>query len=201
MQINASKFWFFSHNYSLYEYFILLIDIKIICVIIVNVLIVNKLINGVITIFEKDSISSRAIQHKFMGIGRLHRRAVENKIGATGVHKSQHMILMYLYRGKCQVSQKDIAKHFEISPAAVAVSLKKLESGGYIERNCAESDNRFNEIKITKKGEELVQYSRSVFEEVDEKAFEGISDTERETLSFLLDKITNNLKCFSGKEE
>lgn len=191
----------FSHNYSLYEYFLLLIDNKNVCDIIVNVLIVNKLINGVIVIFIKDAISSRAIQHKFMGIGRLHRRAVENKIGTTGVHKSQHMILMYLYRNNGDVSQKDIAKHFEISPAAVAVSLKKLECGGYIERNCAESDNRFNEIRITKKGEELVEYSRKVFEEVDDKAFEGISNSEREILSGLLDKITNNLKCISGKEE
>ena len=136
-----------------------------------------------------------------MGIGRLHRRAVENKIGATGVHKSQHMILMHLYRNNGDLSQKDIAKHFEISPAAVAVSLKKLESGGYIERTSVESDNRFNQINITKKGKELVEYSRKVFEEVDEKAFEGITDSERETLSILLDKITSNLKHFSGKEE
>ena len=150
---------------------------------------------------DKNLISSREIQHRFMHIGRLHRQAVENKIGKTGVHKSQHMILMYLHRKKGEVSQKDIANHFEISPAAVAVSLKKLEVGGYIQRTSAESDNRYNEITITEKGKEVVEYSRKVFEEVDEKSFEGISNSEREILSGLLDKITNNLKCISGKEE
>ena len=150
---------------------------------------------------DKKIISSREIQHKFMCIGRMHRQAVENEIGTTGVHKSQHMILMYLHRNSGQLSQKDIAKHFEISPAAIAVSLKKLESGGYIERNSAESDNRYNEIKITKKGTELVEYSRQVFEKIDEKSFEGISAEERETLILLLDKITSNLKEFSGKDE
>ena len=44
------------------------------------------------------------------------------------------MILMYLTRCTTTPSQKDIAKHFEISAAAVAVSLKKLEAGGYIKR-------------------------------------------------------------------
>ena len=148
-----------------------------------------------------NSISSREIQHRFMHIGRLHRRAVENKIGKAGVHKSQHMILMYLHRKSGKVSQKDIANHFEISPAAVAVSLKKLETGGYIERNSAESDNRYNEITITEKGKEVVEYSRKVFEEVDEKSFEGISAEEREVLITLLDKITFNIKKLSGKEE
>lgn len=150
---------------------------------------------------DKNLISSRAIQNKFICIGRLHHQAIEGKIGATGVHKSQHMILMYLYRNKSELSQIDIAKHFEISPAAVAVSLKKLEAGGYIERNSALSDNRYNEIRITEKGKEVVEYSRKVFECIDEKTFKGITDNERETLTSLLDKIIFNLKQFSGKEE
>lgn len=159
-------------------------------------LIVNRLINEVIAVLDKKIISSREIQHKFMCIGRMHRQAIENKIGTTGVHKSQHMILMHLYRNSGELSQKDIANHFEISPAAVAVSLKKLEAGGYIERSCALSDNRYNEIKITKKGKEVVEYSRKVFECIDEKTFEGISAEEREILTSLLDKIIFNLKQF-----
>lgn len=149
----------------------------------------------------KKTLSSREIQHKFMCIGRMHHCAIESKINTTGVHKSQHMILMYLYRKNGEVSQKDIAEHFEISPAAVTVSLKKLEAGGYIERNCAKTDNRYNEIRITDKGKEVVEYSRQVFECVDEKTFEGISTEERETLVALLDKVIFNLKQFSGKED
>ena len=111
------------------------------------------------------------------------------------------MILMHLYRCKDSISQKDIAKHFEISAAAVAVSLKKLEAGGYIKRKCSENDNRFNEIEITEKGKAVVDFSHCVFEQIDEKTFEGISDDELQTLVELLDKVLSNLKSMNEKED
>lgn len=113
------------------------------------------------------------------------------------------MILMYLYRNKNvgKISQKDIAKHFEISAAAVTVSLKKLESDGYIKRRSSENDNRFNEIEITELGKEVVDYSHSSFKSIDSVTFEGISSEEQETLAFLLDKIIENLKKDTTQEE
>ncbi len=154
-----------------------------------------------IIILDKNSLSPRAIQHRLMCINRLHRSAVDAKISATGIHRSQHMILMYLYRQHDHISQKDIAEHFEISAAAVAVSLKKLESGGYIRRRCAESDNRFNEIEITDKGKEVVDYSQNSFETIDTKTFDGITDQDKQRLADLLDKVICNLKELSGKED
>ena len=64
----------------------------------------------------------------------MHRRAIEQWATDAGMHRSQHRMLMYLTRCKGTPSQKDLAKHFDISPAAVAVTLKKLENDGYIER-------------------------------------------------------------------
>ena len=122
-------------------------------------------------------------------------------MSATGIHRSQHMILMYLYRCKDKKSQKDIAKHFEISAAAVAVSLKKLEAGGYIKRTCCDNDNRFNEIEITEKGKAIVDFSHCLFEQIDAETFSGMSDNEKQTLVLLLDKVLSNLKIMNEKEE
>lgn len=153
-----------------------------------------------IQILDKNILTPRSIQHRFMHINRLHRTAVDTKMSATGIHRSQHMILMYLNRCRDKISQKDIAKHFEISAAAVAVSLKKLESGGYIRRQCSKNDNRFNEIEITEKGKEIVDMSHCIFEEIDNRTFEGISDREKQTLVALLDRVMNNLKSINEKE-
>lgn len=120
---------------------------------------------------------------------------------ATGIHRSQHMILMYLYRCKDKISQKDIAEHFEISAAAVTVSLQKLEAGGYIKRNCSENDNRFNEIEITEKGKEIVDFSHSLFEQIDAQTLAGINDDEKEALVSVLDRVLLNLKAMNEKEE
>ena len=111
------------------------------------------------------------------------------------------MTLMYLNRCRDKISQKDIAEHFEISPAAVAVSLKKLEAGGYIVRKTSDNDSRYNEIEITKKGKEIVDFSHSIFEDIDNKTFKGMSEEEKQTLVLLLDKVTNNLKSINDKEK
>ena len=171
-------------------------------VIIINVLIINELIIFEVTrMLDKNIPSPKAIQHRIMHINRLHCRAFETKLSEVGIHRSQHMILMYLCRCENTPSQKQIADHFEISPAAVAVSLKKLESGGYIIRNCSESDGRYNEIQITDKGKCVVEYSRKSFEDIDTKAYTGISDDEKKILISLLDKVEQNLKEISGKDE
>lgn len=164
-------------------------------------LIVNHLTVEVSIILDKKSLSPRAMQHRFMCINRLHRTAVDAKISATGIHRSQHMILMYLYRNKNKISQKDIAEHFEISAAAVAVSLKKLENGGYIVKRCAENDSRYNEIEITEKGKKVVDYSHYAFETIDAMTFDGISEQEKQLLAELLDKVLNNLKELNGKDD
>lgn len=150
---------------------------------------------------NETQITPHSVYQRLMQINRLHRSTIDSNISKTGIHRSQHMILMYLNRCDSKVSQKAIAEHFEISPAAVAVTLKKLENGGYIKRTSSENDSRFNEIEITKKGNEVVDYSHKVFDEIDMHSFEGISVAEREVLCNLLDKIVCNLKQTQRKDE
>lgn len=70
-------------------------------------------------------------------------------------------------------SQIEIAREMEISPAAVAVSLKKLESGGYITRETTESDNRTHRVTITPKGRSVIEWSEQMFLETEKAMFEG----------------------------
>lgn len=66
-------------------------------------------------------------------------------------------------------SQVEIARELEISPAAVAVSLKKLESGGYITRETTESDNRTHRVTITPKGRSVIERSEQMFWETEKR--------------------------------
>ena len=104
------------------------------------------------------------------------------------------MLLMHLYHSKEAPSQKEIANRFNISPAAVAVSLKKLENEGYILRNTRENDNRYNKITITEKGKSVVDMSREILDGLDELSFGNLSSEEKEILGTLLDKVIDNLK-------
>lgn len=134
---------------------------------------------------------------------KMHRKAIEKWANDAGMHRSQHRILMYLSRCESMPSQKDIALHFDISPAAVAGMLKKLEADGYIERGkCAErADSRYNEIKITERGREATIQSRKYFRHVDMEAMRGFSDEELDIFMSFLTRIQENLKSCEPIEE
>ena len=90
-------------------------------------------------------------------------------------------------------SQKELANHLNITPAAVTGAIKKLEKEGYIERTLGH-DNRYNELRITEKGREIVKQTHQLFSEVDSSMFEGFSDDELDMYIACLEKLQANIK-------
>lgn len=142
----------------------------------------------------KKSINEEIV-HQFLGTSRIHHRIFESKVMKFGIHRSQHRILMYL--SKCEgktVVQKDLARAFDISPAAIAVSIKKLADEGFIERCTKHTDNRYNVITLTERGWDIVNKTKDIISHIDNAMFEGFSEKELMTFSELLTKMTDNLK-------
>lgn len=133
------------------------------------------------------------IIHSMIHIMKQHRQIMENKLEKTGVYQSQHRMLMHLSKHEYD-SQKDIARAMHISTATVAVTLKKLEKGGYIEKEIDETDSRNNHIRITTKGKKVVIESESIFEKMDEGMLAGFSSQELKQYKQYLERISNNLK-------
>jgi len=156
----------------------------------------TKELDNIINDQESHAASIQKTIHAFIKADILHRRVIEQWATDAGMHRSQHRMLMYLTKCGDTPTQKDIAKNFDISPAAVAVTLKKLESDGYIERvKCADrSDSRFNEIKITDRGRNAAMQSRIYFQHVDCEAFKDFTDEELDLFSALLERMQANLK-------
>ena len=77
---------------------------------------------------EKQKRSPREVCGMFMKTDRLHRKAFEGLVSRLGIHRSQHIMLMHLAKDE-GTSQKALAEHLQISDAAVAVTIKKLEAG------------------------------------------------------------------------
>lgn len=132
---------------------------------------------------------------KFRMVDRTMKRFIGKKVENTGVYRSQHQILMHLCHHR-DCSQSKLAEQMEISPAAVAVSLKKLEKGGYIVRESRENDNRANQIVITEKGNEVIKSSISLFEEIDKAIFKGFSEEDIDMLNHYLDRMYENLEAY-----
>lgn len=142
---------------------------------------------------------SRAI-NMMIKTDHMHRLLIDSKVGVLGLHRTQHRILMLLAGCEKLTSQKDLAERLDITPAAVTGMIKKLEQQGYVERSLGQ-DNRYNELRITEKGRELVIKTRSLFCEVDSSMFDGFTDEELDTYISCLEKLQTNMKKHCERKE
>lgn len=143
-----------------------------------------------------DEINSdvyKSTMHKMIYISKLHRCIFENNISSMGIHHSQHHLLMYIASEGEVTSQKQIADRFGITPAAVARSLKTLESEGYIKRESTASDGRLNKIVITRRGRDVVERSHVLFGETDVATFSDFNAQDLENLNRYLDMMKSRL--------
>lgn len=122
---------------------------------------------------------------------RTLKRSIAKKVEKTGVYRSQHRLLMILGKHP-DCSQTELAERLEISPAAVAVSLKKLEKSGFISRQCQKNDNRVNQVVITEKGWEIIDQSVQYFKEMDKAFLKDFSLEELRRLEAFLERMIKN---------
>ena len=139
-----------------------------------------------------NKISNKKLIYQLINFAMKHKKIMQNYLDETGVYQAQHRLLIEISRNK-DASQNEIARSMDVSPATIAVSLKKLEKGGYISREMDEEDNRLNKITITEKGNKVVEQSKQIFDSVDRKVFEGFTEEEKYTLHTLLRKLDANL--------
>lgn len=145
-----------------------------------------------------DKNSPKVLCWRIRQCNRILRRSIEKKVAGTGVYNSQHRLLNILSH-EPNISQIEISERMDISPASVAVTIKKLEKSGYLSRTVDEKDNRVNKIILTEKGNEIVKHSQIMFNEIESAMFEGFSKEEMELTTVLLEKISQNLTKYYSK--
>ncbi|MBR6999524.1 MAG: MarR family transcriptional regulator [Lachnospiraceae bacterium] len=143
-------------------------------------------------------IPSTEIVQTFCATDRAHRAAVESQLSTLGIHRSQHMMLMYLYHCESTPSQAEMAKAFGISPAAVTGTIQKLEKAGFIERTM--KNGREKEIAVSETGRAIVERTKKIFGDLDEAMCAGISDEELESFMGVLLRMQGNLRALITAE-
>lgn len=145
-------------------------------------------------------MDNKYLVRDIMKINREHRKMIERRISSLGIHPSQHHLLMHISRTGPS-TQNSIAEAMGVSASAIAVSLKKLEKGNYIEKRTSPSDSRSNLILLTKKGEDVVLQSKRLFDATDELMFQGFLEEEKEQFQLLLERIIQNVTSANDLEQ
>ena len=151
---------------------------------------------------KSGAVEPHAVIGTLLATMRLHRKRTERFVRESGLHPTQHRLLMYLARREEPCLQKELAEQFELTPAAVAQILDKLEGEGYVTRAHTDEDCRCKRITLTQRGWDTAEKSRVAFREIDARVCRGVDEQEMETFCRVLLRMQENLQGEpEGKEQ
>lgn len=128
----------------------------------------------------------------------LHKQCANRLLYAHNIHIGQQSLLFMLkHMGAC--NQKELAHALHISPATIAISLKRLERSGLVRRVPDQQDLRSNRTDLTPAGIESADYAEDVIDQIIERSVEDFSAAEFDQLISLLSRMAANLRAFRDK--
>ncbi len=141
----------------------------------------------------------------FQHVHHIRHLAIKAALAEHGLSSlGSPLLLFVLARAKekgLTFTQRELATKLDITPATVAVSLRSLEKGGYVEKNSDPSDGRRNLISLTEKGAAAVDTCMTVFCNVDRTMFQSFSEEEVASFSRLLQKLSADLQSILPKRD
>ena len=133
-----------------------------------------------------------SLHGKIVQLTHLYYRNTFKILSETGIHPKQIPLLILLDK-RDGMSQREISEELHISAPTVAVSMKRMEKAGIIERRNDEHDQRMVRIYLTTQGKETIEKSRKCVEENEKMVFAGFSESEMCLMKRFFDQMISNL--------
>lgn len=137
-------------------------------------------------------MSTFELGKRLMLLHTLRRKYMHGLCGECPLVPGQYPLLRYLILYP-DASQRELADGLFVSPASVALSTKRLEKAGFLEKRVNPENQRCKTLHVTKSGRAAESASREIFDLVDEQTFKGFSDEELTLLSGMLERMARNL--------
>ncbi|EPR11694.1 MarR family winged helix-turn-helix transcriptional regulator [Ruminiclostridium papyrosolvens] len=138
---------------------------------------------------EQSNIDIRRFVETFEKLVRAERR----KQSLFGLKQSEVRVLLCIeqlsHESKQVITVSEISKKMLVTSPTVTELIKSLSTNGFIERNVDSQDKRVSDIKLTAKGEKIVQKLITYFTSLFSGLIEKIGEEQSETLLDLLDQV------------
>ena len=134
----------------------------------------------------------------FQSVERARKQAIQTELSRRGLGTLGQPMILFLLKDKGRegriAAQKELSDAMHVSPATVAVSLKSLERGGYVEKLPDEADQRRKAVRLTDKGRAALAACHQIFREVDRRMFGGFTPEEMEQVRAFQLRMLHNLR-------
>ncbi|MHB8107130.1 MAG: MarR family winged helix-turn-helix transcriptional regulator [Candidatus Cryosericum sp.] len=152
---------------------------------------------------EKESdYSAGDLQLLFRAVNKMHRRCLKKEMDSRGLGKVGQPMILFMLRNHevaAECDQKGFSEALGVSPATVAVSIRRMEKAGLISKSTDPDDLRRNHLAITDKGLLLVNDCIRAFHDVDAGTFKGLSEEERRQLEGSYRRMIENLVAMGAQ--
>ena len=121
----------------------------------------------------------------------LRKKYISAELTKQGLFFGQHHILEFIERNP-GCNQCDLSTYLKVTPASIAISTKRLEKAGFIEKRIDEDNLRQKCLYLTYKGFEACKNMKNFFNNLDQSALVDITEDEIDLLEKLMDKMIFN---------
>lgn len=146
---------------------------------------------------KSDRAKSTKIAWKIRDVHHQHMNHLQNILSCYGLYFGQPRIL-HTVKELNGATQKEIADKLNVTPASLAVSIKRMERANLIEKNMSKTDLRRNYITLTDYGSRILNDSFLSLLEMDNQMIMGFTDEELAVLTGYLDRILENLVAYKA---
>ncbi len=151
------------------------------------------------SIQEKQGEAHVKFEMRFGRLIRMYYSRIQSQLAEVGLYRGQPPILMLLYKND-GMSQKEMARALNLSPATMTVTLKRMEKAGLVLREMDEHDQRILRVHLSGKGREMCETGESRIGVVTAELLEGFTLEEQQQLNEYLGRIARNMERVVEKE-
>lgn len=138
----------------------------------------------------------------FRTLSRMHHNSIKAEMNKRGLKEASQPQILFLLKDQDEgmgVSQKEIADAVGISASTVATSVKRMEKSGLLQKIADQNDLRYNHVKLTIKGRQLLNECVCAFDAIDTGMFEGFSEDDRNQLKASFTHMIKNLEAMGAQ--
>jgi DNA-binding MarR family transcriptional regulator len=127
-------------------------------------------------------------------LARLLAQALRRRTESVGVVPGQFAQLLALYE-QDGLTQRELCERVRIEQPTMAVTLKRMERDGLVERVADPNDGRRSRVLLTARSRRLEKRLTGAARDVNAVATEGLTDAEVESFMATLDRLIANLEA------
>ncbi len=126
---------------------------------------------------------------------RLRKRAGDflRPFGLTDVQFNLMMLLRYQSGEEQGLNQSQLSRMMLVNRANITSLIDRMEKSGLVERNHISDDRRYKIIKLTGRGQKLLEKVQPLYQEQVKRITSALTPSQQQALKEILEKIRANL--------